>query len=108
MFYVVVDEVSNRIKFGITSGDPRPRLGDHARDGFEVVVRLLAGLPETVAPDLERDVKATLTLAGIKPIRGREYFDRCSAEAVILDVVHRYPIPSAGQRLASPGAVTPS
>ncbi|MFD5792429.1 hypothetical protein ACFWIO_02655 [Streptomyces diastatochromogenes] len=108
MFYVVVDEVTNRIKFGISSGDPRPRLGDHARDGFEVVVRLLADLPKTVAPDLERDVKATLTLAGIKPIRGREYFDRRFAEAVILDVVDCYPFPAAIQRLASPGAVTPS
>ncbi|MGW1204191.1 hypothetical protein [Streptomyces cyaneofuscatus] len=101
MFYVVVDDVSSRIKFGITSGDPRPRLGDHARDGFKIVVRLLTELPETVAPDLESNLITMLMLGGVKPIRGREYFDRCSAETLILNVVDQYSISAAVERTAS-------
>ncbi|MFJ4738192.1 hypothetical protein [Streptomyces sp. NPDC088775] len=100
MFYVVVDDVRGRIKFGITSGDPRPRLRDHARDGFEIVVRLLTGLPETVAPDLERKLIRMLTLAGVEPVRGREYFDRCPAETLILDIVDHYPTSTAVERPA--------
>ncbi|MEV7123884.1 hypothetical protein, partial [Kitasatospora griseola] len=87
VFYVVVDLASNRIKFGISSGDPRPRLSDHARAGFTVVARLLTGLPDAVAPNLEREVITALAQAGVAPIRGREYFDRHSAEALILACV---------------------
>ena len=82
-FYVVA---SNRVvKFGITTGDPRPRLRAHARDGLTEILRMAAGLPETVALDAEREVRATLALAGEKPRRGREYFD-ISCLALILDV----------------------
>ncbi|MFJ9611634.1 hypothetical protein ACIRS1_35400 [Kitasatospora sp. NPDC101176] len=107
-FYVVVDDAGDRIKFGITSGDPRPRLGNHARDGFERVVRLLTELPESFAPDLEREVKAVLARAGIEPVRGREYFDRSSAEAVILDVVDHHPDPAPAEQSAAPAAAEPS
>lgn len=39
VFYVVTDEDANTVKFGVTSGDPRPRLKNHARDGFNTIVR---------------------------------------------------------------------
>jgi hypothetical protein len=55
------------------------------------VVRLLTGLPGDVAPELEREVNATLALARLRPVKGREYFD-IGALVVILDVVDKYPV----------------
>lgn len=86
VFYVVVDLDRHRLKFGVTSGDPRPRLQAHRPAGYREVVRLLTDLPGTVAPDLERSVLAALRLAGEQPINGREYYDS-SALALVLDVV---------------------
>ena len=84
-FYVVEHEDQHRVKFGVTSGDARPRLADHRVDGYRTVVRLLTGLPDGAAPDAERAVKAALAMAGEKPVRGTEYFD-ASCLALILDV----------------------
>lgn len=85
VFYIVLDTDRHRLKFGITSGDPRPRLGVHRSAGYREVVKLLTGLPGTAAPDLERSVLAALRLAGERPIKGREYYDS-SALALVLDV----------------------
>ena len=92
VFYVATSPIG--VKFGITSGDPRPRLGNHAADGYRTVARLLTGLPGTMAPDIETAVLATLTLAGVKPVRGREYYD-VGALAVVLDIVDNWPRPRA-------------
>lgn len=90
VFYVVRDDLNDVAKFGVTSGDPHPRLRDHARDGFEEVLRLHVGLPGDVAPDLERTVLAALRDAREEPVRGREYFpDRVLA--LILDLVDNHP-----------------
>ena len=91
VFYVVTDLAMDRIKFGITSGDPRPRLRTHCADGYRKTVRLLTGLPGTVAPEIETAALAALRLAGVQPIRGREYYD-ASALALVLDVADNYPI----------------
>lgn len=45
----------------------------------------MVGLPGTAAPDAERAVLAALAMAGEKPVKGREYFDR-SCLALVLDV----------------------
>lgn len=82
-FYVVTSVEA--VKFGVTSGDPRPRLRAHARAGFTEVVRLTTGLPGPIAPDAEQAVRAALALASEKAIRGREYFN-ISCLALILDV----------------------
>jgi hypothetical protein len=82
-FYVTAS--SEAVKFGVTSGDPRPRLRVHAARGYTEVIRLATGLPGTIAPDAERAVLAALATAGEKPIEGREYFER-SCLALILDV----------------------
>ncbi|GHH87877.1 hypothetical protein GCM10017771_30860 [Streptomyces capitiformicae] len=74
VFYVVADEINGVVKFGITSGDPRPRLGDHSRDGFDCVIRLVEGLPGDVALRLEKTILAALRDAREAPVRGREYF----------------------------------
>lgn len=107
VFYVVVNDDDNHVKVGITSGDPRPRLHFHRRDGFTTVVRLLTDFPN--AYPLECDVKATLKLAGEKPVRGFEYFD-VRVLATILDVVDHYPpspvLPAQRRRDPRPGAAT--
>ena len=82
-FYVVTG--GGAIKFGITAGDGRHRLRIHAGQGYTEVVRLVTGLPGTVALDTENAVKSALALAGEKPLRGREYFD-ATCLALILDV----------------------
>lgn len=82
-FYVVTG--GGVVKFGITSGEPRKRLLVHAAQGYRDVVRLVTGLPGTVALDAENAVKSALALAGEKPVRGREYFDM-SCLALILDI----------------------
>jgi hypothetical protein len=82
-FYVVAS--SGAVKFGVTSGDPRRRLLDHAAQGYAEVLLLVTGLSGALAPDTENAIRATLALAGEKPVRGREYFDR-SCLALILDV----------------------
>jgi len=74
VFYVVVNPESDVVKFGITSGDPRPRLADHRRNGFTRTVRVLTGMPEGEAADLEREVMTLLRIAGVQPVQGREYF----------------------------------
>lgn len=74
----------------VTSG---PRLADHRADGYGIVVRLMTGLPGDAALAIEEAVRAALRLAGITPIRGREYYD-AAALAVVLDVVDNYPLPS--------------
>lgn len=85
-FYVVADDEEQSIKFGITSGDPRPRLKKHARDGFDRVIRLSEGLPGDLAPRLERAVLAALRDVRETPVRGREYFP-ARVLGLVLDVV---------------------
>lgn len=85
-FYVVRHPSAGVVKFGITSGDPRPRLGDHAGEGFTERVRLSTSLPGTTALDLERELKAVLRAAGVRPVRGCEYFPD-AAMNVLLAVV---------------------
>lgn len=89
VFYVVTDDVEDHLKFGVTSHGGQRRLKQHADDGFTTVVRLLKELPD--AYQLECDVKATLRLAGEKPVRGREYF-HVRALSTVLDIVDHYPI----------------
>jgi hypothetical protein len=82
--YVVANPELARVKFGVTSGDPRARLGDHRRAGYVEVVRVLRNLPDSHA--LERHVRASLRDANILPAQGREYFDM-AALPVVLDIV---------------------
>jgi hypothetical protein len=94
VFYVVADEANGTVKFGITSGNPRPRLGIHARDGFRTVVRLNEGLPGDLAPRLETAVRAALREAREAPVRGREYFP-ARVLGLVLDVVDGWTASSA-------------
>lgn len=87
-FYTVTS--AEVVKFGISSGEGHRRLALHRSHGYRTTIRLLTGLPGDTAEDLEDAVRATLRLAGLKPVQGREYFD-ISALAVILDVVDNYP-----------------
>jgi hypothetical protein len=89
-FYVVVDEVNDMLKFGITSGDPRRRLGEHSKDGFSQVVRIHVDLPDDTAPELERLIVAALRDAREQPVRGREYY-HVRALALVLDLVDNHP-----------------
>jgi hypothetical protein len=82
--YVVVDQSRQLVKFGITSGDPRPRLRSHASDGFTDVVMVRQGLPAGRAFQAEQDTIRLLRSYGVKPVQGREYFP-ASWLGVILD-----------------------
>ncbi len=88
-FYVVVNRAAARVKLGITSGLGQSRLARHRSAGYFEVVRSLA-VPG--ANDLERAVLSTLSLGGVRPVRGREYFD-VSALGLVLDVVDAWPVP---------------
>lgn len=85
VFYVVTHPGRQHLKFGITSGDPRPRLGAHATAGFSTVTLVLEGLQGAVAPELEAMLVATLPASGFLPVRGREYF-ASAALPVVLDL----------------------
>jgi hypothetical protein len=87
--YVVADDFEV-VKFGITSGDPRPRLRVHRRDGLDQVVRLFTGLSDGTARALENSIKAALRDAGEEPIRGLEYFP-ARALPLILDLIDHHP-----------------
>jgi hypothetical protein len=88
-FYVVTADLAGRVKFGITSGDARVRLDRHRSAGYRTVIRLLTGLPADTAVQMEQAAIATLALAGIKPVHGREWFD-IGALAVVLDVTDNW------------------
>lgn len=93
VFYVVVSAAENRVKFGVTSGDSRWRLAEHARAGYRDVVRNLCNLAGGVALEMERNTRGALRDAGMVPVRGREYFD-ISALSLILDLVDNYSVES--------------
>lgn len=90
VFYVVVNDVSDVVKFGVTSGTAQKRLADHARDGFVRVVRIHVNLPGDTAPELERTIVAALKDAREKPVRGREYYP-AHVIALVLDLVDNHP-----------------
>lgn len=90
VFYTVVNDEIDVLKFGITSGDPRFRLNSHRSDGFHRVVRLHTKLPEGVARELENTVIACLRDARERPVRGREYF-HVRVLPVVLDLVDHHP-----------------
>jgi hypothetical protein len=88
VFYVVTS--GTQVKFGITSGDPRPRLAKHRLAGYSTVIRLLTDLPDEMASDMENAVLATLSLARLKPVLGREYYGG-EALGLIVDITDNYP-----------------
>lgn len=73
VFYVVTNTLGN-VKFGITSGDSRPRMRDHIRNGFINIVILWEELPDGLALKIEQTCTAMLCNENIKPTHGREYF----------------------------------
>jgi hypothetical protein len=84
-------------KFGITSGDARPRLRSHHRDGYVTVERLFTELPDGVARTLETTLIKNLAANGHKPVLRREYFP---AEA--LDLVLSIVDEALGDRAGAP------
>ncbi|WP_345191705.1 hypothetical protein [Streptomyces lavendulae] len=100
VFYVVTNDEEALVKFGITSGDPRCRLQAHRRSGYESTVRIFSAMAD--AASLESSVLATLRLAGIAPVQGREYYN-VMALPVILDIVDNWPtVMTPGQIKARP------
>lgn len=100
--YVVTDDL-DVVKFGITSGDPRPRLRVHRRNGLDQVIRLFTGLPHGVARPLEDNIRSALRDAREEPIRGREYFPARSLP-LILDLIDHHPaIRALGPAAATTG-----
>lgn len=88
VFYVLEDEVAGHVKFGITSGDPRPRLRTHFGNGFKTERLVVRDLPGDFAPVLETSIRLALADAGVEAVRGREYFP-ISATGLILSIVQQ-------------------
>lgn len=86
IFYLVRNPERNWVKFGITSLNPRPRLGVHAAAGFGEVLVLHQGLPVGVAYATEQAVIKALHAEGVNPVKGKEYFDG-SHEGFILSFI---------------------
>lgn len=80
-FYVVASE--DVVKFGVTTGDPRPRLNVHASAGLTERVLVATDLPEGVALELEGEMKRLLSLAGVRPVHGHEYFPAAARNMVV-------------------------
>jgi len=79
---------SNGLKFGITSGDPRPRLNDHKRisgGGYETTVRLWTGLrPFGWAREVELNLRDGLADRDHHALPGtKEYFPAASLPLVL-------------------------
>ncbi|MFB7574685.1 GIY-YIG nuclease family protein [Streptomyces sp. NPDC056165] len=91
VLYVVADDAADVLKFGITTGDPQRRLIQHRRDGFVRVVRLVTGLPDGKALEVERALLHALRDAGEAPVRGREYFP-AQALPLVLALIDSHPI----------------
>ncbi|MEV5526356.1 hypothetical protein [Streptomyces prunicolor] len=89
VLYVVTDDL-DMVKFGITSGDPHPRLRAHERDGLDQVVRLFTCLPDGAAYEIERNILSALQDAREKPVRGREYFP-ARVLPLVLDLIDHHP-----------------
>ena len=85
VFYIVTNDHSNSVKFGISSGDGEYRLSRHSYDGYTKVIKLIIGLPDGMARTIENSCLATLRDNGFTPIHGREYFN-ADALPVILDI----------------------
>jgi hypothetical protein len=69
-FYIVRSDTGS-IKFGITTGNAKSRLSDHARNGYADVIKLWTNLPGGYAHSTEQFCILMLRDAGIKPIRGQ-------------------------------------
>lgn len=90
IFYLVHNQKTRTLKFGITSGDPRGRLSVHARNGFTEIIRLHEKLEGNTAHDLELSLKRHIPAVGIPPIDGHlEYFPD-SAMGAVLDMVDEW------------------
>lgn len=89
IFYIVRNPDDGTVKFGITQKDPRPRMRDHRRDGYSEVIRIVGELPEGDPRDIERNIIHALRDAGIKPVKGREYYPS-EAFALIMDVAEGF------------------
>ena len=88
VFYVVTGPPG--LKFGVTSGDPGPRLGDHYRGGYTRIELLLTGLPRLAAAELEQQaVRQALRESGYRPVRGQEYFS-IKALPLVLTIVNEF------------------
>jgi hypothetical protein len=72
-FYVVTGD--GIVKLGITSGDSRPRLNDHARDGYSEVLFLKTSLPDGLARYAEKTILRELEERDVYPWKGNEYFE---------------------------------
>jgi hypothetical protein len=80
VFYILVNDERREIKFGITSGNPRGRLAVHRNRGFSRVVLVTAS---PLALKVETETKMALRAAGVRAIRGREYFPLAALDEVV-------------------------
>lgn len=83
VFYVVTNPDAGVLKFGVTSGDPAPRLRDHRKHGYSEVVRLFRGMGQGEAATLERELLRLMACGSVPPVKGREYFPLTALNTVL-------------------------
>ena len=74
VLYVIRNQTTGWVKFGITNRDGSVRLRRHGYDGFTEVLRLETGLAEGLAAVVEQKIKTILKIVRAEPVRGYEYF----------------------------------
>ncbi|MFI0532336.1 hypothetical protein ACH3XX_20100 [Streptomyces scabiei] len=84
--YLVMDPVAKRCKFGITSGDSRPRLSAHRRGGYTRLLLAFEGLPEGVAWDVESGLRRRLPAIGHQPVQGFEHMPLKSLALLMMEL----------------------
>lgn len=82
-FYVVHNPVAGTLKFGVTSGNPKGRLSHHRCEGYTEVLRTFDALPDGEAKGLEDELILLMKLAGVTPVRGREYYPDTARNVVL-------------------------
>lgn len=84
VLYLVRNPETGAVKFGVTTGDERPRLRDHRRAGYVEVLRLHTQLSGNVAGEIERLIKRTLRAKGFTSLNNsREYFPAEALDAIL-------------------------
>lgn len=88
ILYVLINEINNTFKFGITSKNERRRINENKRDGYTKLIVLIKNINAKYFEDI---IKNCLKNAGFVPVRGDEYFSN-DALFIVIQLLESYAI----------------